>query len=272
MKDFFRAVGKSCYDMEWYRGVRQRPWRAAFGYAVRFHAVVAAAAFVAFAAGAAVASSGPNGWGAGALAAHLRDKLPDGSTVAIHRGVFETNVPTPIDIGTADVPFVIDPSYSKDHAPDKIGAGQGVLVGRDAFFLQAGPSDIRTYSLAASPDFTITKTEALDWLQKYGTLALIVLAMLFALAYFAALLLSSLSFILFASSLALLVSRFTDVRLRFGQWFAVGCHAVTLPILVDAGSAILGFQIPFAFAFIAFMVMVAVAADERANPVAKKTA
>jgi hypothetical protein len=254
---FFAAVAKSCYDMEFYRGVRQRPWTSSLRYLIAF-----AAALVLFAA----LTLAPTMIGApGALVAHLQGRFPDGASVTIKNGVLTTNLPMPFAAGTPDFPVTIDTSVTGRDFPPSLDS-EGLFVGRDAIFAYGGKTDQRVYPMSDMPDLSLTKEQAVAALRSWGTPAMLSALAAFIVAYWLALVLSSVIYVAVAVLLALLLGRLWGVRMSYGRWFASGLHAVTLPILVNLLTSAAGLQLSFAYTFIFFMIMAAIIADERNQP------
>jgi hypothetical protein len=258
---FFVTVVRSCYDMEFYRAVRVRPWTRALSYLVLLQLAIG---------GLGAALVAPTVLRVkDEVAGAIDRRFPDGAELRVRSGKLIANFPTPLEVGTDDLPVVIDPSHVGMSPPERFEDKEnGMLVGGDAVFAWQRGTQWRTYPLSEFPDGTLTKRQALDWIAAYATpilLAGIVLATGFYVIFVS---IGGVLYVAIAALAAMLLGRLWKVRLPYGRWFAVGLHAVTLPILVNIASGAAGVDIPFAFTFITFMFFFAVVADERSNPVA----
>lgn len=264
---FFLTVVKSCYDMEWYREVRVRPWTSALLYAVLFQAALTL--FV-------IASLASHLFGAEtAFVAHVSRTFPDGASLSVKGGHLSTNFPEPFEAGSQYLRVTFDTSFEGLQPPERYKGFDGVLVGRDAIFLPqphyVTPSSIvtqqRIYRMEDFSEFQVTKSQLLGWLQTWGGLFILGLLVVAALTYWAVLLFTTVLFVAVASAVAYGLGRLWGVRTSYRAWVAVGMYAATLPLIVNYATTMADVRIPFAFTFIYFMFVAAVIADERSQPV-----
>jgi len=255
---FFRTVLRSCYDMELYREVRTRPWGRALGYFVLFSVFIVAVALV---------DMVPSSWSALKQARqYVADKVPAGASISIKAGKMETNLPSPTDLGNDQLAVIIDPSVAGLDADPAIRSKAGFLLGRDVIVIKDSDKEKRALSLSEMPDVAVTKESALAWIDRSSPWLVAAAAAAFAVIYLLASLSGGVMFVLLASAIAALFGAMWKARLRFGQWVAVGFHAVTLPTLANALFDVFRLNVPWVFTFLYFMVIVAVIADERAAP------
>lgn len=255
---FFVDVVRSSYDMEWYRAIRVRPLGQAVRYAVGLHFVIVLLTVMAVAPAMFAAKR--------ELATYVRERLPDGATFTVQRGELSTNVPQPFEAGSKEFPVIIDTSLKGAEAGERLGTQPGAVFGRDVIVLQKDRVERRTYRLAEMPDGSVTKEQMLDWIARYATPAIIAFLLMFMLAMWAGLLIGTGIYVAIASLAAMVIAKIWGVALAYRQWFAVGLHAVTLPLIVSAVLDAMRVRIPFAFSFIYFMFVIAVVADEKATP------
>ncbi|HSD12486.1 MAG TPA: DUF1189 family protein [Patescibacteria group bacterium] len=264
---FFLTVVKSCYDMEWYRVVRSRPWTKALAYAALFQSALTL--FV-------VASLASHLFGAEtAFVAHVLRTFPDGAALTVKSGHLSTNLPEPFEAGSKWLRVVFDTSFEGLEPAARYKDFDGVVVGRDAIFFPrphytSSPSIVtqqRVYRMADFSEFSVTKAQLIDWLQAWGGLFILGLLVLFAVTYLGIMIVTTVGFVALASAVAYGLGRLWGIRTGYAAWFAVGLHAATLPLLVNYATTAADIRIPFAFTFIYFMFVAAVIADERSQPV-----
>ncbi|KPJ85922.1 hypothetical protein AMJ57_01240 [Parcubacteria bacterium SG8_24] len=259
---FLRTVVRSGYDMEWYRTVRTRHWGGALGYLLGLLATISLVV---------MALVGPGLFrGAGELRTYISENLPERTHFTVDGGHFSTSLPMPYRLSDEEFFLEVDTSVTGMDFPERMKGVSGVLIGQDAVFLAQSEVERRAYSVKDLPDLRLTKEDMIRWLDKYSGSLAAAFTILIGLTYFLASLTGLLIYILVASLLSLVLARIWRVRLRYGQWFAIGLHAVTLPVLVDAVLSLIGAQIPYAFSVIYFMFIFAVILDERLRPVSRQ--
>lgn len=257
LRGLFREAVRSCYDMEFYRVVRERPWAGALRYAAAMQAclLLVAALFLA-----PVITEFRT-----RLAAHLRAQVPTDARFSIEHGRLATTLSPQTDIGVKDFPVIIDTTVEGVGAADRTPAA-GILAGRDAIYLAEGGGTAKTYPLADLPDLNFSREDVLGRLDRLSGGFLAAAFVFFAAFWYLGSMVGISVYVLPASLAATFAGRLFGVRLRYGQWVAVGFHAVTLPLVVTAGFGASGIPIPYAFSFIFFMFVAAVTLDERARP------
>lgn len=261
---FLAAVVRSCYDMEWYRAVRTRPWSKALSYVAAFHLMLTVAMTAAFAPGLFMAQTG--------FMAHVGMTFPADARIDVAKGQLSTNLAEPFEAGVKGMRVTFDTSVTGGTLPDRYGKHDGILIGRDAMFVQASNAERRTYLMSEFPDFTMTRADMLDWVGTWGMLAVFAFLLIFAITLYVLSVLGSVVYVGITAALASMVGTLWGVRLKYAAWFSVGLHAVTLPTLVNLASNTFGMRIPFAYTFIYFMFVFAVIADERNQPTASPEA
>lgn len=252
---FFRNIVRSCYDLEFYREVRTAPARKSFWYLLSLVAV-----FVLLGAVQLVPSALR---GRDRLAEELRTRVPDGAILEVKEDRLSTNLPLPFDIGIPGSSVILDTSVEGTESRD-VPDGT-LIIGRDAlFFDDTSGNHIAPYSDIES--FTLTKDAAVTTVLDFPTALIVAAIALLALLMHLFLLLGVLLYVLFASAGAFAVTRIAKMPFRFGQWFAVGCHAATLPLVATALIGPWLNHVPFARAALFLMIIIAVMVDERSNP------
>lgn len=254
---FLRDIGASCYDMARYREFRTMPLAYAFRYFLAFCLLVALAYALAVVPGAVgVLHDARNG---------VATALPEGASFAVAQGSFSTSLESPfehrfpgfvlrVDTGVAGTSY--DASDSKDTT---------VVIGEDAaFFIDRG--DVQAYPFKDMEDAVFTKKDIIDWLQRNGALAVAAAAVAFGIGYLLSLFVGAGLFAAAASVVAMWLARLWRVRMPYRAWLSVGFHAVTLPVLADLLFDTFIAPLPFMFSVLYLMVLIAVAADERADP------
>lgn len=259
LSGFFRTVAKSCYDMEFYRGVRTSQVSAAFRYAVALHLLLMLVTMTFLTPMAFVAKS--------RVADYIRTELPENAEIAVTKGVMSTTLSVPYELGNDEMHVVIDSSYEGSSFPDGALKTEGVLIGREHFFVRNSPNETHTYPLKDIPDGSLTRTQALDWLSGPATWVLALSLVAFAAMYWLLFLGSTLFSVAVYSAISYGFGNLMKVRLRYGQWYAVGLHAVTLPMLAGLLLTALNVHIPYAYTVLFFLIIAAVIQDERNQPV-----
>ena len=252
---FGQTVVRSCYDMDFYRQVREGRWSQGLTYFLKLMVLitVVTAMFLA----PTILS------GLGQLREYIDSKVPDGATIEIDDGQLSTNLSQPLDIGSKDEPVVIDVSVTgMDFPRERVGAN-GLLIGRDAIFMRQDGSEERAYALKEFPEFSINKARALSWLERSVVPTAIVLTLLLSLFYFLGVSIGNLLFVLIGAALTQLFARLWRVRLDFRSALAMALYAITLPMAAGALFDSLGWhQVPV-FPVVFFMIMAWAVADER---------
>ena len=252
---FLSTVIRSCYDLDWYRIVRSRPWTASLAYLAKFCLLISVTAGLMFAPSFLVAAK--------ELRQTIGQKIPDGAEFAVSRGVFSANVDSPLNLGNAASPLIIDASIEGLDLPENELSANGVVIGRNSVFVRKSKFEQRVYSLKEFPDVKITKAGIIGAFGTYAPPLAALLAVLVALGYFIGLFVSSLVYAVVFGVAAFAIGRIAGTALTYRQWRAFGCVAVTLPTLVGMALMIFGVQIPFAFSFIFFAFAIAMIVDER---------
>lgn len=266
---FFVSVVKSCYDMEFYRKVRGRPWPHALKYAALFHAALALFA---------TSMLGSQLFGAEtAFMAHVSKTFPADAKIEVKSGHLSTNLPEPFEAGSKWMRVVVDTSVIGYEVPARYEGFDGVLVGRDAIFMprprtttKSFITERRVYRMEEFSEFSVTKAELLEWMRTWGALFILGALVTFALMYWMLMLVMTVLYAMVAALVALVVGVLLEAKMAYEAWFAVGLHAVTLPMLVSLGTTALDVRIPFAYTVVFMMVVGAVLIDERNQPVAAK--
>lgn len=255
---FLRDIGASCYDMARYRDFRAMPVLSAFRYFIVFCLLVA----VVYALAAIPGTVGV-----------LRDvrsgvatALPDGTSFAVERGSFSTDLEMPYEHHFEGFLLRIDTAITGTSFDTSGMQDTSVIIGKDAlFFVDA--SSVQAYSLKDIEDVRFSKEDLAEWLRRNGILAVTAAVVAFGIGYLFALVIGSGLFVLLASFAALFLARLWRVRMPYAAWLSVGLHAVTLPVIADVVFDTLIAPLPFIFSVLFLMVVIAVAADERSDPV-----
>lgn len=253
---FFREVGKSCYDMEFYRAVRaESPWRSV-AYAAKLFGFLAALGAIVFVPGLIAMREG--------FVSHVTTRLPDGARFELSADGLSTNVQVPFDLGVEGTPLLIDTSVQGTEPPS--AAKSALVLGAHAAFFPKDDGGIQVVPYTDLPRFAVTKTDIVSTLEKIGWPVAALIAITLVLAWAVSSMFGTSGYVLLLSALAWVAGRAAKVPLRYPQWVAVGFRAITLPtLLMIAFGATLG-RIPFISTVIYAMIVVAVIQDERANP------
>ncbi len=254
---FLSVAGKSCYDLEFYRGVRTRTVGSAFRYALSFHfalTLFAAALFV------------PASLGAkAALTEYLTKTIPENASVSVSHGQLTTTLSVPYELGNDSFHVIVDPAQEGIAFPDKLKT-VGILMGRDAMFIRSQTNGMQVRELKTLPDMTVSRNRVMELLSQFSgwamAAALLAFSTLFLLIFLGSTMVTVASYSLFAW----LFGKLWRTNLRYSAWFATGLHAVTLPVLVDMLFGAIGLPVPFAFTVIYFLIMGSVITDERSQP------
>lgn len=258
LKKFFHALIHSCYDIEYYREVRTESAKRAFRYLAALVGLSVLIGALSFAPAAVIARDG--------LANAIKRILPDGTHVALTGGHLETNLPMPFDPGYRNPKLIVDTGITGTTAPE-LKAGT-LLLGRDAAFFSDASGAIQSAPYEGAPNFSYTKEKALALILSVETGTIIGWAAALTLPWYIAMLIvmtiSAASWALFAQW----VGWFAKAPLKYGRWFAVACHAGTLPLVATGLFGDWLVHVPFGRTILFGMVMAAVIADERSRPTA----
>lgn len=258
----FAVVGKSCYDMEFYRGVRTRPVRGAVRYAASFLGLLAGAVFLA---AFLIAPTLP-----GRVAEVLERGVPADATFEFRGDEFFSSLAPGTDLGGDDMPVVIDASATRA-APGEHVPREGFLVARDGLVLMRGGTVDTSVAYRDMPDRRMTGAEITTAVRDEGMPFAVIASLLIALGHLFALVLQTALTVLLAAAVAWGVGGLFRLRMTFARWYAVALHAVTLPIIVDHAALLLGLPLHDVHGFLLLMVMAAVGADEYWTPAAPDT-
>ena len=250
-------IARSCFDMEFYRAVRERPWKMALRYVAILQATLVLVAVLFLAPH--IPDSRTR------FSAFLDARLPADARIAIEKGRLVTNLPPRFDLGAQDAPVIVDASVEGTHVPDALSV-DGILIGRDAIFLGKENGSEQALPLADFHDVTLTKSAALAWVGQWTGWTLVAGLSAFAVLWYVGLMLGSILYALLGALVAMLFGKLFRAPLRFSQWAAVSFHAVTLPIFVNAIFDAAGLSVPLIFTFLFCMFIAAVIADERSRP------
>ncbi|OGL73249.1 hypothetical protein A3C96_00740 [Candidatus Uhrbacteria bacterium RIFCSPHIGHO2_02_FULL_60_10] len=258
VRDFATEVVRSCYDLERYRAIRAKP-AGAWRYLVSFYVVLGFLVTLLMAPGIFALP--------GEARRVLDEVLPAGSAVAVKSGQFVTTIPTPKTVRLGQQSLLIDPAHTGSDFPKGLPADTVAVIGRDAIFAR-GDNEQRTYSLKETPDFRFTQEDLAARIRAYGPwfAALLFIVIFFMYAFAAAV--ANLAYVAILAALAVLAGKLWRLKLTYRQYFAVGCHAITLPTILDLLFTSFGLRASLVFTFVFVMFLGAVMADERAKPIA----
>lgn len=257
---FFLDMGKSCYDMEWYREIRRRKPSLAFAYLALMLGVMAVVTGL-------MLAPEVRGYVRGARAV-IAEKIPDGASFAVTDGVFSTSLEPATEIDVGGFAVVIDPSYDAETPPDAFKGRVGAYVGKTAAIYQ-DDVDWRAFRFTDVKDVTFTKADMLSWIDENGGTIVVVATSVYAVVQFVALLLASLLFAFLGAVAIMVMGRLSGTRLPLAAWYACGLHALTLPTIVDLAGTRLGMDLPLVYPILFFMIMLSVLVDERSSPVSR---
>ncbi len=255
---FFAVAGKSCYDMEFYRGVRTRPVKEAVWYAMRLHFALAICVTLLFV---------PVSLGVkAALSDYLYKTLPETASITVSHGQLSTTLSVPYELGNDSFHVIVDPSHEGTAFPEKLKTA-GILLGRDAMFVRNPVDAMEVREFRTLPDLTLSRYMVLGWLSDFGGWILVLATLLFGALFWAGFLASTVLTVAVYSLFAWLFGKLWRVNMRYASWFACGLHAVTLPILINILFGFMALPIPFAYTVVYFLIMGSIVSDERSQPV-----
>ena len=254
---FLRTVGRSCYDLSFYREVRHRPARRAFAYLALFGALYCAVLFV---------PAVPKAIGAvGELRALIVGQVPDGTAFSMKNGQFSMMPEDPIAFGGGPV-VVLDPVFDGVPMEGHAYRDTDLVVGRSAAFVPKARGGWERASFDGIPDFEVTKDSVLAEIDRRGIAAAVGLMAVVAIVFYAVFLISRAANAALFAALALLLGSFSGVRIRYRGWWATCLHAATVPTLAEYVFGAFGVSVSYVLPVITLLFVVAVIADERANP------
>ncbi|MDD5251440.1 MAG: DUF1189 family protein [Patescibacteria group bacterium] len=260
LKHLFRAIKHSCYDMEYYRGVRLAPWTEALRYFVSWCTLFAVIIALVTAPGILMLPS--------LARQQVEQRIPAEATAVMKGGQLQVSgVPTPLQLGSEKSPFTIDTSVIGLEFPAQLDKPNAVLVGRDGFFATNDSGGRQIQPFKELPNFSVTRNQVTGWLGSWGILAALGLVLIVLLGIFVGSFLSSGLFAVFGAVVALLAGRLWKLQLEYRRWLAVAFHAITLPMLTEAVFSVLGLNVPLIYPLVFFMIIVAVSMDERNRPI-----
>jgi hypothetical protein len=254
---FLVTAGKSCYDMEFYRGVRTRPVKAALWYAAGLHLALTLLASMLFV----PATLGVRA----ALSEYLTKTVPESASVSISHGQLSTTLSVPYELGSDSFHVIVDPSQEGTTFPEKLKT-VGILFGRDAVFVRNAADTMQVKELKTIPDVTVSRDMVMGWLSRFSGWALVLAVALFTVLFWIMFFGSTVVKVALYALFAWLFGKLWKTNLRYSAWFACGLYAVTLPILVNILFGAMALPIPFAFTVIYFLIMGSIMTDERSQP------
>lgn len=244
--------------MEWYRVVRVRPWSRALAYLAAFCVTVSTVLAFLILPSLLQAAGEFRTWAAA--------KIPAEAEFAFADHKFSTTLETPYEISEEGESVVIDPGVTDLQFPSSRYEKAGIVVGRDAVFMNRGRGQWQIQDFREVPDWKTTGRDVQQAVAKFGVPAAFAIFAIFALVSVVALFVGSIAYAFLAAAMAWGLGLAFRVNLKFSQWLAVCFTAVTLPTLADMALNFFGTQIPYAFSFIFFAFVIAVLVDERQRP------
>ena len=253
---FLKAVASSCYDLSFYRAVRHRPARRAFGYLAAFAALYCAVLFL---------PAIPKTVAAvGQLRSVVAERVPDGTAFSLKGGEFSMTATDPIAFGN-DSLVILDPAFDGESIPDHAYRETDIVVGRTAVFLP-GSGGWERRPLTDLPDIERTKDGILADIDRYGIGAVVALFAVVIVGFYLVFLVSRAANAAFFAAVALLFGVLSGVRIRYSRWWATCLHAATVPTIAEYAFGAFGITMPYALPVISLLFVVAVVADERTDP------
>ncbi|MFH2062846.1 MAG: DUF1189 family protein [bacterium] len=256
---FFRAIVRSCYDLEFYRSVRTGRLKSALLYAVGFWFLLSVVFSLTVALPEALSLYRE-------VSGAVSDGLPEGTSFEIRDDRFETNLAPGTEFFLGDLVVVVDPTVEGKEFPLAFSDRTGAFVGRDTIFVRQQDGQRELIPFSDLPDVSVTREEMLDQAGRWKTAFVVgvtVAVAVFRLVFgFVALLIDA----AVTALLALFIVRAWKLRLDYRQWLSVALYAVTLPSLLEYAFGLVSFGIPFASTVVYLMFILAVAMDERSRP------
>lgn len=156
--------------------------------------------------------------------------------IVIEKGVVSVNAPQPWRKEEGHLAVIIDTTGQTRDIDDAYA--QGVLLTRDKLILKRGPYETRRYDLSKIESFRLN-ARTVERLRRIGQWILPPLLTLFLFVYFW---LGRFSQIVVFSAISLLTNWFAKKNLSYGALLTIGMYAITPPLLLFSGIALLGIQ------------------------------
>jgi hypothetical protein len=265
-RNFWLELKLSCFNLGYYRHLRRAPVGGGVRYFVALHAVLATLVFATFL---------PAIIGLPALARQfVTEKLPANVKVELKNGRLTTNLPADWTaeengyvFGVSTLSGLTAPTVGPSTGSGKnITPGNWVVLAPDAVFMMDETTGLRVNELKGYADASFNRDQMLSWLAHSLPWWLVLVAVLAWLVAFGWLALLHATGVILLSWLALSYGRILGLRLTYAQWQNMGWRLATTPALVSVALLVAHVALPFTFTVVFVMFIMAVAADEKADP------
>jgi hypothetical protein len=261
--NFWLELKLSAFNLGYYRHLRRAPVGGGVRYFVQLHLALAALISVTFL---------PSIFGLPAAARQfVTDKVPADASFEVKAGRLTTNLPADWTATEGDYLFVASTLAGTSATlagTDQrlVGKKNWVMFAPDAIFIMDQDAGLRVSELKGYADARYTRDQVLSWIGSALPWWLALVALLAFGAVFGWLSLTHAAGVLILCWLAAAYGRLLRLNLSLGQWQNMGWRMATTPALVGTALLVARVSVPFAFTVIFLMFVMAIAADEKADP------
>lgn len=261
LRNFWLELKLSCFNLGYYRHLRRAPIGGGIRYFLALHAVLAALIGVTFL---------PAIIGLPALAREfVTTKLPANAAFELKNGRLATNLPA--DWSAEFNGYTFSVSTVAGLAAPAVGPATGagknwVVFAPDAVFMMDESAGLRVNELKGYADVSFSRDQLLAWIAASLPWWLLLVAALAWLVVFGWLALLHATGVVILAWLATSYGRLLGLRLTYAQWQNMGWRLATTPALVSVALLVGRVSLPFTFTVVFVMFVMAVTADEKADP------
>lgn len=218
IRSFFQAVFRSCFDLEFFKSIKDQKIISSLGYLALFNLFVAI-----------ILSTAINFYLHGILSKAQAMIDQDFPTITVKKGIVSCAAKQPYVVEAEGTCFILDTTLTS--APIQNTQGKAfVLIGKNfAAFRDEGQIETKIYDLSGIDDLTLTKELA----KKIVTILYWIIAPLIMFFVALGLFLLRLLQILFFSLLGLIFNKALKANLNYQNIFNLCTFAITGPILIS---------------------------------------
>lgn len=261
--NFWLELKLSAFNLGYYRHLRRGPVGGGARYFAYLHLVLAALVTVTFL---------PAIFGLPSAARQfVTDKVPADAVLEVKGGRLSTNLPADWSATEGGYLFVTSTlagtSATLAGADPRLTASKNwVMFAPDAIFIMDEEAGLRTSQLKGYADSRYTRDQVIAWIGSALPWWLLIVALLAFGAVFGWLMLTHAAGVVILSWLAYAYGRVLRLNLSYNQWQNMGWRMATTPALIGTALIVARVSVPFAFTVIFLMFVMAIAADEKADP------
>lgn len=218
IRSFFQAVFRSCFDLDFFKSIKDQKIISSLGYLALFNLFVAI-----------ILSTAINFYLHGLLSNAQNMIDQDFPTITVKKGIVSCEAKQPYVVEAEGTRFILDTTLTS--APIQNTQGKAfVLIGKNfAAFRDEGQIETKIYDLSGIDDLTLTKELA----KKIVTILYWVIAPLIMFFVALGLFILRLLQILFFSLLGLIFNKALKANLNYQNIFNLCTFAITGPILLS---------------------------------------